>query len=212
VLTGAEIDQIAGLLSLREREPFALIASAATHLTLASNPVFAALAPDVVTREVAVPGVSLQLPGSLQAELFTVPGKVPLYLESPSAAVEDDSTVGVEIAAGGARIAYVPGAADITSEMIERLMRADIVLFDGTLFRDDEMLTAGVGTKTGRRMGHVPINGEGGSLAALASLRARRIFVHVNNTNPILVDGSPERVCVERSGWEVAEDGMELML
>jgi pyrroloquinoline quinone biosynthesis protein B len=212
VLTGAEIDQITGLLSLRERERFALIATAATHQTLASNPVFAALARDVVTREVAVPGEPLQLPGTLRAELFAVPGKVPLYLESPIAAVEDGSTIGIEIIGGGARIAYVPGAADITSEMIERLARVDVVLFDGTLFRDDEMITIGVGTKTGRRMGHVPIHGEGGSLTGLASIRARRIFVHINNTNPILVEGSPERLCVERSGWEVAEDGMEIVL
>jgi pyrroloquinoline quinone biosynthesis protein B len=212
VLTGAEIDQIVGLLSLRERTPFALIATAATHQALASNPVFAALAGDVVTRERASAGEPLQLPGNLRAELFAVPGKVPLYLEAPGAAVEDASTVGIEIAGEGARIAYVPGAADVTSEMIERLARADVVFFDGTLFRDDEMITAGVGTKTSRRMGHMPIDGEGGSLAALASIRARRIFVHINNTNPILVEGSPERVCVQRRGWEIAEDGMEIVL
>jgi pyrroloquinoline quinone biosynthesis protein B len=212
VLTGAEIDQITGLLSLREREPFALIATALTHETLASNPVFGALAPDVVTREVACPAQPLQLPGSLRAELFAAPGKVPLYLESAVAAAQDGNNVGIEIAAGQARLAYVPGAAGVTSDMMERLARVDVVFFDGTLFRDDEMIATGVGAKTGRRMGHMPIDGEDGSLAALASIAARRIFIHINNTNPILVEGSHERIRVQRSGWEIAEDGMEIVL
>ena len=84
--------------------------------------------------------------------------------------------------------------------MRERIARADVVFFDGTLFRDDEMIASGTGTKTGRRMGHMPIDGDDGSLAALADVAARRIYVHINNTNPILVDGSPERAHVERSG------------
>jgi len=82
----------------------------------------------------------------------------------------------------------------------------------GTLFRDDEMITTGTGAKTGRRMGHIPIDGEDGSLAALDGISARRIYVHINNTNPVLVAGSPERVHVERKGWEIAEDGMEIAL
>jgi pyrroloquinoline quinone biosynthesis protein B len=89
---------------------------------------------------------------------------------------------------------------------------ADVVFFDGTLFRDDEMITTGTGAKTGRRMGHMPIGGDEGSLAALDGLAGRRIYVHINNTNPILIDGSPERVHVVRKGWEVAEDGMEVVL
>jgi len=96
--------------------------------------------------------------------------------------------------------------------MAERIARADVVLFDGTLYRDDEMIASGTGTKSGRRMGHMPIDGQDGSLAALGSLARRRIYVHINNTNPILVAGSPERTEVERRGWEVAEDGMEIVL
>ena len=87
------------------------------------------------------------------------------------------------------------------------------LLFDGTVFRDDEMAEAGVGTKTGRRMGHLPISGEDGSLRALATAEVgRRVFVHINNTNPILDDGSAERRLVEDAGWEVAFDGMEMTL
>ena len=96
--------------------------------------------------------------------------------------------------------------------MLERFARADVVFFDGTLFEDDEMIRNGTGDKTGRRMGHMPIDGEGGSLALLEGVTARRIFVHINNTNPILIDDSPERVYLQRRGWEIAEDGMEIML
>jgi pyrroloquinoline quinone biosynthesis protein B len=100
----------------------------------------------------------------------------------------------------------------MTQALQQRLANADVVLFDATLFADDEMITAGVGEKTGRRMGHMPLAGEGGSLAALTKLRGRRILTHINNTNPILIEGSPERNKVEAAGFEVAEDGMEIVL
>src|SRR5215471_14545980 len=98
------------------------------------------------------------------------------------------------------------------ASVLERITRADVVFFDGTLFRDDEMIASGTGAKTGRRMGHMPIDGQDGSLAVLEGVAGRRVYVHVNNTNPILIEGSPERVEVERRGWEVAEDGMEIVL
>jgi len=214
VLTGAEIDQAAGLLSLREREPFMVCATAATLAALADNAMFDVLAPDVVIRMAVVPGAPLMLPGGLQAQLFTVPGKVPLYLEgeNPQTASETAANVGVEICARNARMVYIPGAAAVTAAMTERIRGADVVFFDGTLFRDDEMIASGTGAKTGRRMGHMPIDGQDGSLAVLEGVAGRRVYVHVNNTNPILIEGSPERVEVERKGWEVAEDGMEIVL
>jgi pyrroloquinoline quinone biosynthesis protein B len=214
ILTGAEIDQIAGLLSLRERESFAIYGTPATLAALAGNAMFGALAPDVVKRQAVAPGTPVALPGGLQAELFTVPGKAPLYLEgeNPQTAVETDANVGVELSAGSARISFIPGAAAVSPAVTERIARADVIFFDGTLFRDDEMIATGTGSKTGRRMGHMPIDGDGGSLAALANVAARRIYMHINNTNPILVEGSPERLHVERNGWEVAEDGMEIVL
>jgi pyrroloquinoline quinone biosynthesis protein B len=213
LLTGAEIDQVAGLLSLRERERFTICATAATLAALADNAMFGALAADVVARRAAVPGETLALPGGVEAQLFMVPGKVPLYLEdeNPQTASETAANVGIEISTGPARLLFIPGAAAVTATMMARIARADVVLFDGTLFRDDEMIATGTGAKTGRRMGHMPIDGPDGSLAALEGVAARRIYVHINNTNPILVDGSPERVAVERKGWEVAEDGMEIV-
>jgi pyrroloquinoline quinone biosynthesis protein B len=214
LLTGAEIDQVTGLLSLREREPFMICATATTLASLADNPMFGALAADVVVRRAAAPGETLALPGGLEAQMFLVPGKAPLYLEgdNPETASETAANVGVEISAAGARIAYIPGAAAVTAAMRERIARAGVVFFDGTLFRDDEMIASGTGAKTGRRMGHMSIDGRDGSLAALDGVAARRIYVHINNTNPILVEGSPERAAVERNGWEVAEDGMEIVL
>jgi len=214
LLTGAEIDQIAGLLTLREREPLRLYASAAVLAALSENPVFNALAPEVVTRSVVEPGTAVALPGGLSAELFAAPGKTPLYYENVPATKSrfEDSNAGVELSAGGARLLYVPGAAHITASMRERLAHADAVLFDGTFFRDDEMSKAGCGPRTASAMGHMPIGGEGGSLATLHFVGGRRIYVHINNTNPMLIEGSAERAEVERAGWEIAADGMEIGL
>jgi len=136
LLTGAEIDQVTGLLSLREREPFMLCASAATHALIRTNSVFDVLAPDVVERQTIDLDQPYPLPGGLVAELFAVPGKVPLYLEgeNPETLSETAGTVGAEIRSDGARLVYIPGAAAITPRMRTRLQRADVVFFDGTLF------------------------------------------------------------------------------
>src|SRR5438105_2998945 len=212
LLTGAEIDQVAGLLSLREREPFLLCATAVTLAALAQNAMLGVLAPDVVTRKAVVAAAAFMLPGGLQAQLFTVPGKVPLYLESdsPETDSETEANVGIELCTDNARIVYIPGAAAVTRAMLARMEGADVVFFDGTLFHDDEMITTGTGAKTGRRMGHMPIEGDDGSLAALQSLSGRRVYVHINNTNPILIAGSPERLHAAGKGWAIAGDGMEI--
>jgi pyrroloquinoline quinone biosynthesis protein B len=214
VLTGGEIDQTAGLLTLRERGPFGLFGTAGTLDTIASNSMFSALAPDVVSRNAVKAGAPFALPGGIEAEMFVVPGKVPLYLEGddPELEAETEANVGIELRANGARIVFIPGAAKLTPAISERLADADVVLFDGTLFDDDEMITAKAGMKTGRRMGHMPVGGADGTLHALAGLARRRILIHINNTNPILIEGSPQRRAVEAAGFEVAEDGMRIEL
>jgi pyrroloquinoline quinone biosynthesis protein B len=214
VLTGAEVDQTAGLLTLRERQEFAVLATAETLVAVAANPIFRVLAADVVTRKVVTRDEPFALPGGMSAELFAVPGKVALYLEddNPALASETGANVGVELVYAGRRLAYVPGAAAVPPALRERLARADVILFDGTLFHDDEMIETGTGGKTGRRMGHMPVGGGDGTLAALAGLGGRRILIHINNTNPILVEDSPERRQVEAAGFEIAEDGMEIVL
>jgi len=214
VLTGAEVDQVAGLLTLRERQGFTVFATTETVAALNANPIFGVLAAGVVTRKIVARNEPFSLPGGLDAELFAVPGKVALYLEGedPALAAETGANVGVEIVCGSGRLVYVPGAAGLTRALRERLARADVVLFDATLFVDDEMIATGTGDKSGRRMGHMPLDGDDGTLAALAGLPGRRILTHINNTNPILIEGSLERRKVEDAGFEVAEDGMEIVL
>jgi pyrroloquinoline quinone biosynthesis protein B len=214
VLTGSEVDQTAGLLTLRERGPFGLYGTESTLSTLAANSIFGVLAADLVSRRGIGSGAPFGLPGGIEAELFLVPGKAPLYLEgdNPKLDTETEANVGIELRAEGARLVFIPGAAKLTPAMAARLADADVVLFDGTLFSDDEMIAAGAGMKTGRRMGHMPVGGPDGTLAALAGLARRRILIHINNTNPILIENSPQRRAVEAAGFEVAEDGMRIEL
>nr|WP_314076360.1 pyrroloquinoline quinone biosynthesis protein PqqB [uncultured Roseococcus sp.] len=215
VLTGAEVDTIAGLLTLRERQAFRLFAAAPGLAVLAENPIFRALNPDFVTREEMVPGTAFAPAPGLTIEAYPVPGKVPLFAEAGAdpGLAEDGEAMGLAISAGGATLHYVPGCATMTPGLSARLRGAACVMFDGTLFTDDEMIAAGAGPKTGRRMGHMPMSGEGGSLEAFEGLGvARRIYVHLNNTNPALLDDSPERAHLAAKGWEVAEDGMEIAL
>jgi pyrroloquinoline quinone biosynthesis protein B len=214
VLTGGEIDQTAGLLSLRERQGFTLFGTDEALGFIADNPMFGVLATDVVERRAVGLDAPLTLPGGIEARLFAVPGKLPLYREGrdPVTDAETSANVGVELRRDNVRLAYVPGCASVPPALAQRLASCDVVLFDGTLFTDDEMIRSGTGEKTGRRMGHMPIDGPDGSLAALGGLEARRILIHINNTNPILVDGSPERRRVEQAGWQVAEDGMEIVV
>jgi pyrroloquinoline quinone biosynthesis protein B len=197
---------------LRESTPFTLYATPASHAAVAANAMFGAMTS--MARRAVNPGERITLAGGVEATLFMVPGKLPLYLEGEAPEIETESAanVGIELHRDGARLVFVPGAAAVTGSMRERIARADVVLFDGTLFVDDEMIRVGTGQKTGRRMGHMPIDGEGGSLRALDALSARRIFIHINNTNPILIDGSAQRQKVEAAGWQVAEDGMEIVL
>ena len=213
VLTGAEVDQIAGLLALRERSKFDLYATAETLAAIAINPIFGVLAYDCVQRHPVALSQRFTLPGGLAAELFPVPGKVALYLENSEPEIAQGGVnVGVEIISDDKRLIYIPGAADLNKSVKERLDRADVVLFDATLFDDDEMIRGGIGTKTGRRMGHMPLSGPEGTLRRLGGLTARRILTHINNTNPILIYDSPERREVEAAGFEIAADGMEIVI
>ena len=225
VLTNADVDHIAGLLTMRERQAYALYASERVQAALRDNPIFGVLDPTLVERRILPLGQRVTLAGpagepiGLEVEPFAVPGKVALYLEDPQAGddfgTQEGDTIGLRIAATGsdACVYYLPGCAALDPPLIERLRGAALVLFDGTLYRDDEMIAAGLGQKTGRRMGHMPIDGPEGSLAGFADLEvARKVYVHINNSNPILAEDSPERAAVEAAGWQVAEDGLLITL
>jgi pyrroloquinoline quinone biosynthesis protein B len=222
VLTGGEIDQVAGLLTLRERQPFALYASGAVHATLEDSPIFSALNEALVPRRSLCVGESTEIfdarSGSLgiRVEAFAVPGKIPLYEEQPGVepALSEvtEHTVALRIEShDGAHFYFVPCCAGVTDELADRLRGAPLVFFDGTLWRDDELIVAGLGEKTGRRMGHLSVSGPDGAMALLEPLHIRqKVFVHINNSNPILVATSQERRAVENAGWQVAFDGMEM--
>ncbi len=215
VLTGGDVDVIAGLLTLRERQPFTLYATARIHDVLDANPIFEVLARDVVRREVVALDAPVTLDHEMTIELFAVPGKTPLYLEGAEApAIETgETTAAAAIRDGGTTVFYVPGCAAMTPALAKRLRGAALVFFDGTLWRDDEMIVAGLGAKTGRRMGHMSLDGPEGTLAAFERLGVeRKILIHINNSNPVLLDDSPERAQVVARGWEVAYDGMEMTL
>jgi pyrroloquinoline quinone biosynthesis protein B len=213
LLTNGDIDHVAGLLTLREGHAFDLVATPAIHDVLRANPIFDALDPARVARVgMALDEPFALLPG-LTATLYAVPGKVPLYLEGATVQTDlvGEQTVGVALSDGATTLHYVPGCARMVPALADRLRGAAAVLFDGTVFHDDEMIRAGVGPKTGRRMGHMAMAGPEGSMAAFAGLGVRRkIYVHINNTNPVWDPASPERAEVAAAGWEVARDGMEI--
>ncbi|WP_321334496.1 pyrroloquinoline quinone biosynthesis protein PqqB [Breoghania sp.] len=232
VLTNADVDHIAGLLSLREREPFTLYATARVLETLEANSIFRVLDPAIVIRrELPLSGhTELEGPNGplgLTIETFSVPGKIALFLEVADRddfGSESGDTIGIALHADGSvngnapasgrkTLLYVPGCARVSADLRRRIDGAGCLLFDGTVWQDDEMRRTGVGEKTGARMGHMSISGENGSLAVLRDVDVgRRIYVHINTTNPILEPGSAAEAAVKEAGWEIGFDGMEIEL
>ncbi len=213
VLTGGDIDAIAGLLVLRERHRFSIYAPQFVLDLLASNSVFGVLDPDLVKRVPLVPLEPSACGAGLCVKLLPMPGKTPLYLENRDVSEPEAAPVyAALLEADGTRMIVAPACARITDEVLTGLREADVVFFDGTLFHDEEMITAGLGPKTGHRMGHVSLAGPDGTLARLRDLPNRRILLHINNSNPVLLAGSPEREQAERAGFEIAYDGMEVRL
>jgi pyrroloquinoline quinone biosynthesis protein B len=217
ILTSGDVDHIAGLLSLRERQPYRLYATPRVLSILEQNSIFGVLAPGVVER------VPLPLCEAIQiaetgvvVEGFPVPGKVALYLEDASKGeglgTELGDTIGLRIASPGSQaLCYIPGCGAVDETVLGRVRGASCLFFDGTVFTDTEMPELGISEKTGRRMGHVPITGEGGSINAFGDAAiARKIYIHINTTNPILERGSEAEKAVMLAGWEVAHDGMTL--
>lgn len=215
VVTNADVDHIAGLLTLREKQAFSLVTTSGIADVLDANPVFGVLDPALVTRRIVALETPVEVLPGLTATLFAVPGKVALFLEGEAVQTDlmGEQTVGVELSDGAATAFYVPGCARMTPELADRLRGAELVFFDGTVFHDDEMIRLGVGQKTGRRMGHLAMAGPEGTLAAFAGLDVRRkVFVHINNTNPVWDPDSAERRIAEAAGWEIGFDGMEIAL
>lgn len=225
ILTNGDVDHVCGLVNLRESQKLNLYATDRILSALGGNSVFDVLNPDFVTRhtlalgEVFEPEDPENGSSGLRVEPFAVPGKVALYLENAEAGAnfgsQPEDTIGLKISvpSTGKAFYYVPGCAAVSPDLADRIRGASLVLFDGTLWRDQEMIEAGVGIKTGQRMGHMSMSGTDGSMAAFRSLDvARKVYVHINNTNPVLIEDSAERREAEAAGWEIAWDGMEISL
>ena len=212
LLTDAELDHTLGLLLLREAGEIEVHATATVHETLRGGTslleVLGAYA-DVEWRPVAS-GEKVELADGLSYRAFPVPTDKRARFETGEG---EEGVVGYRITDGrtGRALVYVPGAQRLTASVLEQLEGCACLLFDGTCWQDDELIRLGIAAKTSRDMGHLPISGPDGSLKQLAPLPIeRKIYIHINNTNPILLEDSPERRLVEKRGLEVAADGLEL--
>jgi pyrroloquinoline quinone biosynthesis protein B len=219
LLTDAEIDHSLGIVLLREAVHLPLYVTAAIQSVLDHDsrflPVTRAFA-DVPVTELSL-DVPTELhhrdgtPSGLHVEAFAVPAGPPRF----ASAAHEGHTVGLIVRDrdGGAACAFVPGCGDLTPSLLARLARVDILLFDGTFWQDDELVAVGISSRTAREMDHLPIAGPGGSLEQLAALPCRhRVYTHINNTNPILLEHSPERAAVVRAGVTVGYDGLHLTM
>jgi pyrroloquinoline quinone biosynthesis protein B len=212
LLTDAELDHTLGLLLLREAPALRLYATPAMHKTLRDGsrvlPTLERYCP--VEWRAVVPGAELPLTEGLSGRAFDVPTTKRDRFGSGS---DHGRVVGYRLTdeRSGGTLVYLPAVQALTPALRAEIEGCDCLLIDGTCWHDDELVRLGLAGKTSRAMGHLPIAGPDGSLSQLRSLGVRRtIFVHMNNTNPILLDDSPERRVVEDSGMEVAMDGLEV--
>ena len=225
VLTNGDVDHVAGLLTLRERQNLSVYAHSRVHSVLKENSIFNVLNPDYVDRREMKMNVEFELKNKegkgsgIFVEAFEVPGKIALWLEDESKGenfgTQEGDTIGLKISSAGKEKSfyYIPACAKMTSELSEKLKDSELVLFDGTLWKNDEMASSKVGEKTGQRMGHMNNSGPDGSIEAFKDLNVKKkIFIHINTTNPILLSDSNERKIVEENNWEVSYDGMEITI
>ena len=225
VLTNGDVDHVAGLLSLRERQDLSVYAHERVHSVLKKNSIFNVLNPEYVDRRAMLMDKEFELkdksgkPSGITVEAFEVPGKIALWLEDESKGdnfgTQEGDTIGLKISSkvNSKSFYYIPACAKMTEELRARLYGSELVLFDGTLWVNDEMESSKVGKKTGQRMGHMNNSGPDGTMAAFEDIDVgRKVFIHINTTNPILLPNSQERSEVESNGWEVSYDGMEIEL
>jgi pyrroloquinoline quinone biosynthesis protein B len=213
LLTDAEIDHTAGLLLLRESAmPVRVFGDAGVKRALRDGyPVLPMLERYCGTEwQMLEPGRTQPLDGSsLAVEPFAAGGDAPRYL-GPDTELEASGFV---FSDSRGIVTYIPGLARLDGGVVARLAASDLVLVDGTFWHDDDLARLGISERTARDMGHTPLAGPGGTLEVLAGLeRPRKVLVHINNTNPILLEDSAEREEVVRAGVEVAYDGLEVEL
>ena len=216
LLTDAEIDHTGGLLLLRESQaPVRVFGDEGVERALTRGfPVLAILERYCGAEwQTLEPERARPLEGSsLAVEPFAVGGDAPRYLSGSDGELQASGFVFRDHAGGGV-VTYVPGLARLDDGALSRFAASDLLLVDGTFWRDDELARLGISARSARDMGHLPLSGPGGTLEVLEGLRRpRKVLVHINNTNPILLEDSPEREAVLRAGVEVAYDGLEISL
>jgi pyrroloquinoline quinone biosynthesis protein B len=224
ILTNGEVDAVAGLLSMREGSPFTIYAHPRVLAILGSNSIFNVLNEKNVLRQpievdqAFEPTLPDGSPSGIEILPFAVSGKSAWYLEGKAHPAGDDGagdTLGLRIGdrASGKYMYFLAACAGVTNDLRARLAGASAIFFDGTVWRDDELIAAGLGNKTGQGMGHIAMSGDSGAIAALANLDVgRKIFLHINNSNPVLLRDSAERKTAEHAGWQIPTDGMEIVL
>jgi len=222
VLTSADIDCILGLLHLREQQPLELYSTATVRDIIRDNSLFRMLeqTPEQTKWTEINPGEQFGIAsrsriGSIVCHTFTTGRDLPYYVSNgnESSSASDGAVMGLVIERGSTKFAFLPGVREITHEIIERLESCDLLLLDGTFWSDDELVRVKGGGRTAREMGHLPVSGATGSIERLRGLsRTRKIFIQMNNTNPMHNEESVEYRQVRYAGWEIAEDGMEFVL
>jgi pyrroloquinoline quinone biosynthesis protein B len=224
ILTNGEIDAVAGLLSMREGSPFTIYAHPKVLAILKSNTIFDVLNEKTVGRQAIEletpfePRLPDGLPSGLEVLPFAVAGTGAWYLRGkahPGGTETTGDTLGLKITekSSGRYFYFLAACAGVDDDLKSRLAGAPLVFFDGTVWRDDEMIAAGLGQKTGTAMGHIAISGDDGAIASLSGVEIdRKVFLHINNSNPVLLAASAERKMVERAGWQIPSDGTEIVL
>ena len=217
LLTNADLDHTLGLLILREGGRLAVHAPAPVHRSLVENLGLASVLGHYCGIEWREPPSELSdlrdadgAPAGLRYQAFPVPGKPPRYAGGWPPSPGDAVGYRVVDPVTGGSVVCAPDVAALDPPALRHLADCDLLLFDGTFWSDDEMTRAGVGSATAAEMGHLPVGGPEGSMARLRELRVgRTVYVHMNNTNPMLVEDSPERGAVTAAGFRVGADGME---
>jgi pyrroloquinoline quinone biosynthesis protein B len=214
LLTDAEIDHTLGLLLLREGRALQLHATSAVHETLCDGTSLLRTLERYCPVEwrPVVPAADVSLGDGLSYRAFDVPTTKRTRFGPGQ---EEGRVVGYRLTdeRNGRAVAYLPAVQEFTTAVREQLDGCTCVLVDGTCWHDDELIRLGLAGKTARDMGHLAIGGPGGSLQQLSPLPIeRKIYIHINNTNPILLEDTPERHLVEERGVEVARDGLEIRI
>jgi pyrroloquinoline quinone biosynthesis protein B len=223
VLTSADIDCVLGLLHLREQQPLEIYSISRVREIIRDNSLFRMLEQKPEQSkwtvfeadgrfEIALNSAN----GGIACRALATGGDLPYYVERQSTSSNDGAVVGLILERKGTtntKVAFLPGVREISDELLSELSQCDLLLMDGTFWSDDELIRIQGGGRTAREMGHIPVSGSDGSLERTRGLqRPKRVFIHMNNTNPMVNEQGPEYRQVRDAGWEIAADGMEFVI